>query len=62
VLVAAADVRRDELEDRGVRGGLLDALPVGDLLGDLQLRIVDVLYGDLSRSLVDDDPVVCHVR
>ena len=58
MLVAAADVRGDQLEDRGVRGGLLDAPPAGDLPGDLQLRVGDVLYRDLSGSLADDDPVV----
>ena len=60
VLIAAADVRGDDLQDRGVRRLRPDAKPLGDVGRDLQLRVVDRLDNHLSRSLELDDPVRRH--
>ena len=35
-------------------------IALGDLFGDLELRVLDVLYRYLAWSLVDHYPVVSH--
>ena len=60
VLVAAADVGRDQLEDSGVGSLTRQAHPLYYVAGNLQLRIIDLLDADLPRALVDDYSVLRH--
>src|SRR5918998_889578 len=60
VLVRTADVGGDDPQDDGVGGRFGHPHRVGDLFGDLQLRILDVLHGDLAGPLVHHYPVVGH--
>src|ERR671916_1009968 len=58
MLIGAADVGRDNLEYRGVRSLFGHPHCARDLFGDLELRVLDVLYRYLPWSLVDHYPVV----
>jgi hypothetical protein len=60
VLVAAANVGRDQLEDSGVGSLTGQSHPLYYVVGNLQLRIIDVLDADLPGALVDDYLVLRH--
>src|SRR5699024_2596538 len=60
VLVASANIGGHDLEHDGVGCRLGDAEPVGYLVGDLELRVVDVLHRCLAGPLEPDDTIVSH--
>src|SRR5699024_12604710 len=60
VLIGAADVGRDDLEDGCVGRSRRNLQPFIHLLRDLQLGEVDLLDGGFSGALIKNDSVFCH--